>query len=117
MAIKEKYLPLGTVVKLKNGDAELMIISYRISTDGNIYKNKVKIENKDYVFDYAACIYPLGVLRSDQMIAFNHDQIAEVLFEGYKTESLKEIIEILKEEEAASKNDKTIDEDSQEEDK
>lgn len=70
----EKYLPIGTIVKVKNQKPKLMIIGYckSISVD--------KKQDRDYV----ACIYPQGILNLRESLAFKHEQIEEVLFEGYK---------------------------------
>lgn len=47
----KKLLPLGSVVKLKNGEQKIMIIS-RLP----LYNNEGTIG----YFDYGACLYPNG---------------------------------------------------------
>jgi hypothetical protein len=77
---KMKILPIGTVVRLKNGDVKLMIL------------NRVPLYNKGGVigyFDYSACIYPAGKVE-DQVYFFNHENIEKVYFEGYKDEQEEE---------------------------
>ena len=51
----EKYLPLGTVVTLQGATKRIMIIGYLPMTEKNV------------VFDYSACIYPEGLLSSEQL--------------------------------------------------
>lgn len=66
-------LPIGSVVRLKNGDVKLMIL------------NRAPLYNKNGVigyFDYSACIYPTGKVE-DQVYFFNHENIAEIYFKGY----------------------------------
>lgn len=83
--MEEKYLPIGSVVMLKEGTKRTMIIGYYvISEDGNKY-------------DYAACLYPEGVLTSDKTLLFNHDQIDEVYAKGFMDEEQKEYMNKLKE--------------------
>lgn len=66
--IGEKYLPIGTVAKLKNGEKRVMIIGFCCIGD----------DNKDKVWDYMGCVYPEGVLNSKNTLMFDHDQIEEI---------------------------------------
>ncbi|RYL87087.1 DUF4176 domain-containing protein [Sporolactobacillus sp. Y61] len=68
-----KVLPIGSVVRLKNGDVKLMIL------------NRAPLYNKNGVigyFDYSACIYPTGKVE-EQVYFFNHENIEEIYFKGY----------------------------------
>ena len=98
MDIGEKYLPIGSVVLLKNGTKELMITSYCIMPKGDVYDKGGKIDyDKEKIIDYGACIYPEGILDSDSIIGFNHDNIDKVVFKGYETEASKEFSKLLNE--------------------
>lgn len=89
---KDKFLPIGTVVRLKGGKREIMITSYCIVPNGDIYDKTGKIENpKQQMFDYGACFYPEGMLVTDQTFAFNHDQIEQISFMGYETDKQHEL--------------------------
>lgn len=68
----EKYLPIGTVVLLKEGKKRVMIIGFCAIPDGEDKK----------VFDYSGCLYPEGVIASDKMLLFNHDQIDKIYHLG-----------------------------------
>ena len=93
--IDNKFLPIGSVVLLKGGKRELMIISYCIIPNGDAYDKNGKVDVKDKMFDYGACVYPEGMITSDQLFAFNHDQIEKIVFMGYETENQKNILKIL----------------------
>lgn len=93
--IQEKFLPIGTVVLLKGGKKELMIISYCIVPSGEAYDKNGKIDVTDTMFDYGACVYPEGMITSDQLFAFNHEQIGKILYMGLETPKQKEISRIL----------------------
>ncbi|WP_311773335.1 DUF4176 domain-containing protein [Listeria booriae] len=69
--IGKRYLPLGSVVLLKEGKKELMIYG----------RKQRDVETKKF-FDYAACLYPEGHISKDHIIVFNHESIEKVLFEG-----------------------------------
>jgi len=84
--MKDKYLPIGTVVLLKNGKKELMILSYGVIPQGELEKNGETIDGKNKFFDYGACTYPEGLVNSTQIAVFNHDQIEKVCYMGYETE-------------------------------
>lgn len=94
--IEEKFLPIGTVVLLKGGKKELMIMSYCIVPSGEAYDKDGKVDIRDQMFDYGGCAYPEGMLTSDQLFAFNHEQIEKVIYKGYETEKQKEISKVLK---------------------
>ncbi len=82
----EKFLPLGTIVRLKGAKLPVMIIGYTVvSKDGS---NKV--------FDYNATFFPMGTLDTKIVTPFNHKQIEEIIFMGYEDESSKEYRESLK---------------------
>ncbi len=68
-------LPIGSIVTLKDGNKRLMICS-RIQTRSG----------SDIVYDYAACLYPEGIVAADQMYFFNHGSIERVYFIGFQDE-------------------------------
>ena len=86
--IKEKFLPIGTVVKLHGGDKKAMITSYLIFSTGSG-------EIKD-VYDYGACTFPQGVLDSKSAVGFNHSDIAEVIHLGLEDDDYRELNNLLK---------------------
>lgn len=87
---KEKYLPIGTVVVLKEGTKKLMITSYLVfhSTDGSASNF---INGTAEVFDYGACLYPEGILDANTSFAFNHEQIDTIIYMGCESEDQKEL--------------------------
>jgi hypothetical protein len=92
---EERFLPIGTVVLLKGGKRELMITSYCIVPTGDVYDKTGKIENAGKMFDYGACFYPEGMVTSDQLFAFNHEQVDRVCFKGYETDNQKDLSKML----------------------
>lgn len=72
MKISEKYLPVGTVVMLKGGSKRLMIVGF-CAIDG---------ANPNQIWDYSGCLYPEGILSSNQAALFNHEQIEKVCYMG-----------------------------------
>ena len=91
MENEEKFLPVGSVVLLKGGKKELMITSYLIFPTGELVVDGKKENPEGKMYDYGACTYPEGIINSDQIFGFNHDQIERVCFKGYVTESYSEI--------------------------
>ncbi len=74
--MKEKYLPIGTVVLLKGGKKRAMITGFC----------SVAQENQEKIYDYSGCVYPEGYLSSNQVCLFDHNQIDKVFFVGYEDE-------------------------------
>lgn len=68
-----KYLPIGSVVKLKQGN-HLLMITARFP----LYNNEGTIG----YFEYLSCLYPEGINERESYF-FNHEDIEEILFEGY----------------------------------
>ena len=70
--IADKYLPIGSVVRLKNGSKLLMIFG------------RAQIDTaKGEVFDYAGCLYPEGNISDKHSFLFNHEDIEELRYRGY----------------------------------
>ena len=84
MELDKKYLPIGTVVMLKGGDKRLMIIGFRAVSSDDIGE-----EGIDKVWDYSACVYPEGLISSNAIYVFDHNQIEEIYSLGYKDEEEK----------------------------
>lgn len=84
---KEKYLPIGSIVTLKDSRLKFMIIGYC----KNIRIDKYK-EN-----DYTACIYPLGIVNLKETLAFKHEQIKDIYYLGYNDKLTKKLNKILNE--------------------
>ena len=84
--MKENYLPIGSIIKIKKSEKSLMIIGYGLCT-----KNK---KGKTY-YDYCVCIWPEGTIELDKMILCNQEDIESVIFEGYKNEESNKWIETI----------------------
>ena len=71
--VGEKFLPLGTVVMLKGASKRLMITGFC---------TMAAEEAEGVMYDYSGCMYPEGIISSDQTALFNHDQIEKVYHMG-----------------------------------
>ena len=74
--VGEKYLPIGTVVVLKNATKRIMITGFA----------SMSPETGETIFDYSGCIYPEGFLDYNEVCVFNHAQIEKVYHMGYSDE-------------------------------
>ena len=92
MSDENKYLPIGTIVLLKGGTKKIMIIGYKAIV--NEVQNN---ESKETEWDYSGCIYPEGMLSSDQLLLFDHSQINQIFFTGFNDEESKTFHQKLKE--------------------
>ena len=66
-------LPIGSIVYLKEGKSKLMILNR-----GPI----IEKEGEKRLFDYAGCFYPQGLVP-ENVFYFNHENIDEVVYEGF----------------------------------
>ena len=109
--IKEKYLPIGTVVLLKNAIKRIMITGFC---------SREKNDSDSKIYDYCGCLYPEGVLTFDKALLFDHNQIDKIYHIGLSNddeekkfkENLKQAMEefetynqTIKEETTRKKND------------
>lgn len=74
----KKYLPYGSVVKIKGSARNLMVIGLK------------KMSDNHKVYDYIAIALPEGFEGYEKMILFNRDAISEVVKEGYEDELTKD---------------------------
>lgn len=85
--MKEKYLPIGTVVLLKEATKTLMITGYCSSTP----------DEPNTVYDYVAYLFPEGSLAGENVALFNHDQIGSVVYMGLVNDEFKNLEKVIKE--------------------
>lgn len=69
----KKYLPIGSVVLLKDSQKRIMIVGV-----------KQKQSDTDKVWDYSACLYPEGILNPDRLFLFDAEQIDQLFFIGFQ---------------------------------
>lgn len=84
----EKYLPIGTIVLLKDANKRVMITGFLMK----------KAEQQNKIYDYIGCLYPEGVLNTEKNLVFDHDQIQKIFAIGYSDEEEKNFKAKLKEE-------------------
>lgn len=66
--MRPKYLPVGTVVLLRDGSKRVMINGF-CTMDAN---------KPDKIYDYSGVLFPEGSLSSDQTLLFDHSQIVRI---------------------------------------
>ena len=67
----KNYLPIGSVVLLKDSLKRIMIVGLRQKQDGS-----------DKIWDYSACLYPEGIIDPDQLFLFDNEQIERLYHMG-----------------------------------
>lgn len=73
--MKRNLLPIGSVVRLRDGNKRLMVCG-RVQTDVATGKT----------YDYSACLYPEGVINSEEMYLFDNENIETLFFIGFQDE-------------------------------
>jgi len=82
--MKKNILPVGSVVLLEDSNKRLMIVGRFQKTNGS-----------EKVFDYSGCLYPEGILDSNNMYLFDHEQINTVYFIGFQDYEQLEFTKLL----------------------
>ncbi len=84
-----KYLPYGTVVKLKFDDRYYMITGLQIEIND-------KENRKKYYCDYISIPLPQGYTGEDQMMLFNSENIEKIIFNGYMDKKISSFYDDIK---------------------
>lgn len=79
--MEKGLLPIGTIVLLKGGTKKLMITGF--------YS---KSADDDKIYQYNSCIFPEGFM-DNTFVLFNHNQIDEVLYMGFKSNEHEKFVE------------------------
>jgi len=79
-----KYLPIGTVVLLKEGTHKLLIVGF------------TSAQQDRKVYDYIGVLFPEGVLSFDKSYLFNHEDIVEVSHLGLSNKDSRNFNEKIK---------------------
>ena len=82
--MQSKFLPIGSVLLLKDGKKPLVICGYC-----------AKPGKDDPIYDYTGILYPEGIQSANSFYFFNHSQIDKVLYIGYESSEYKELNEDL----------------------
>ena len=77
--LRGKYLPVGSVVLLKNGTKRVMINGFCV-IDG---------DQPNKIYDYSAVLFPEGNISSTQTLLFDHEQIERIDHIGLDDEEEK----------------------------
>ncbi len=88
---KEGFLPIGSVVKIKDTPDQLFMIF------GWLQKSTAKEE----IYDYIAVMYPEGLANKILSFYFNDEDIEEVLFKGWQNEQEQEYRDYVRKQAAA----------------
>ena len=84
--MNQKLYPLGTIVYLEEGTKKIMIIGRgAVMHDDNL--------EEDVMYDYVGCLYPQGINPEDGLF-FNHNNIDQVIFEGYQDEEEERFLQV-----------------------
>ncbi len=96
---KKRYLPIGSVVLLKDSDKKFVIIGY--------YYHDYLTEK---TYDYCGCIYPIGVIPHGLGMCFNQEDVEKVIDLGFVTKNYEIYTNKLKEMIDSGELDKKIEE-------
>lgn len=78
----KKYLPIGSVVLLKDSTKRVMIVGLRQRQAGT-----------DKVWDYSGCLFPEGIIDPDRLYLFDTEQIQRLYFVGLQDGESLEFLE------------------------
>ena len=72
--MEKEFLPVGSVVLLKGGTKRVMVTGF------------CSVDNDDTtkIYDYTGCLYPEGIINSNEICLFNDSQIEQVFFKGFE---------------------------------
>ena len=74
--MKERFLPIGTICKIKGNDRDTMIIGYLQPS----FNHELK------TYDYLGVIYPEGMLSPNRICTFDATDIISIIYRGLENE-------------------------------
>ncbi len=95
--MKNRFLPLGSVVRVDQINYDIMIIGYAVKNED---------DGKNY--DYIGVIDPIGYYQKE-MFLFNEDKINDIVFMGYQKDKYVEYREKIYKFAKDVKNDINVD--------
>lgn len=81
----KKYLPLGSVVLMRDAKKRVMITGYAVTSP----------DSGDKVWDYIGCLYPEGMVSPNKNLLFDHSQINKIFAVGYSDDEQKRFMSVL----------------------
>ncbi len=84
--MKDKFLPIGSVVLLKGAKKRIMITGFCMADKNDIQKK----------YDYCGCMFPEGIIDTNHTALFNHDQIEKIFFAGIQDAEVTQFMDRLK---------------------
>ena len=87
MSEVKEYLPIGSVVLLKGAQKKVMITGY----------TPIDMETKNKIYEYLGCVFPEGIIKSDENILFDTKDIDKIFFKGFINEEQEKFIPEVKE--------------------
>lgn len=84
MKENDEFLPIGSVVLLKEATRKIVIIGFAGME-----------ERSKKMWDYIGCAYPIGMVSSEKNLLFNKDQIEKVVSVGYSDDEDKKFRSVL----------------------
>ena len=79
-----KFLPIGSVVLLKDSTKRVMIVGV-----------KQKQVDSEKIWDYSACLFPEGIVDPDRLYLFDAEQIDKLFFIGLQDGESMQFLEML----------------------
>ena len=93
-SMEEDFLPVGSVVLLKEATRPVVVIGYMVVEEG-----------QSEIWDYLGCAYPIGVIGNENNLLFQKNQIDKVLHIGFANEEGKQFLKDLGESVSKIKNE------------
>ena len=81
----KKYLPLGSVLLMKDAKKRVMITGYAVKAP----------ESGDRLWDYIGCLWPEGMIAPDKNLLFDHKDIQQIYAIGYSDDEQKKFMSVL----------------------
>lgn len=81
----KRYLPLGSVVLMKDAKKRVMITGYAVKSP----------DYGERIFDYIGCLWPEGMITPEKNLLFDHKDIGRIFAIGYSDDEQKRFMGVL----------------------